>query len=60
MAAGASRTWPEISSGHVIGATLGLMGVLLAGLFMASRRAPEELLPYARFEPVEQAYRKTA
>jgi hypothetical protein len=60
-----SRSWPEISTGHVIGATLALMGVLIAGLFMASRRALEERMPYARFEPVEvepvePVYRKTA
>jgi hypothetical protein len=63
MAIGSSRSWPEISSGHVIGATLGLMGVLVAGLFMAGRRASrelEELIAYARFEPGEQVYRKTA
>lgn len=63
MATGASRTWPEISFGHVIGATLGLIGVLIAGLFMAGRRASEELeelMAYARYEPGEQVYRKTA
>ena len=59
-ATGLARTWPEISTGHVIGATLGLMGVLIAGLFMASRRPSDEVMPYARFEPVEPAYRKTA
>jgi hypothetical protein len=57
---GLTRTWPEISTGHVIGATLCLMGVLFAGLFMASRRALEERMPYARFEPAEPVYRKTA
>ncbi|HEX2055700.1 MAG TPA: hypothetical protein VHF07_04350 [Nitrospiraceae bacterium] len=55
-----TRTWPEISTTHVIGATLGLMGVLIAGFFMASRRAAEERMPYARFEQVEPVYRKTA
>jgi hypothetical protein len=58
-ASGASRTWPEVSTGQVIGAALGLMGVLIAGLFMASRRALEERMPYARFEQVEPVYRKT-
>ena len=57
---GNSKSWPEISTGHVIGATLGLMGVLIAGLFMASRRVPEERMPYAGFEQVEPVYRKTA
>jgi hypothetical protein len=64
-ATGVSRPWPEISTGHAIGATLVLMGVLIAGLFMASRRALEERMPFARFEPrefepVESVYRKTA
>jgi hypothetical protein len=59
-ATGVSKSWPEISTGHVVGAALGLMGVLIAGLFMASRRAPEERMPYARFEQVEPVYRKTA
>lgn len=55
-----SKPWPEISSGHVIGATLGLMGVLIAGFFMASRRPSEEIMPYTRMEPAERVYRKTA
>lgn len=62
-AAGELRAWPEITSGHVVGAALGLMGVLIAGLLMARRRAVEELMTltgYAGFEPGEQVYRRTA
>ena len=60
MAAGMSKPWPEISSGHLAGAALGLMGVLIAGFFMASRRPSEEVIPYTRMEPAERVFRKTA
>jgi hypothetical protein len=59
-AAGVSKSWPEISTGHVIGAAVSLMGVLIAGLFMASRRVLEERMPDAGFERMEPVYRKTA
>jgi hypothetical protein len=60
-ATAAPRSWPEISTGHVLGAAAALLGVLMAGLFMAaSRRLPEELKPYAGFEQAEPVYRKTA
>ncbi|MGD9726107.1 MAG: hypothetical protein AB7G68_17085 [Nitrospiraceae bacterium] len=60
MATGMPKPWPEISSGHLAGAALGLMGVLIAGFFMASRRPSEELMPYTRMEPAERVFRKTA
>jgi hypothetical protein len=55
-----AKTWPEISSGHIIGATMALMGLLIAGLFMAGRRPSDEAMPYIAMEPVERVYRKTA
>lgn len=56
---GMSKSWPEISSGHVIGAALGLMGLLIAGFYLGSRPS-EEMVPRARLEPAERVYRKTA
>jgi hypothetical protein len=60
VVAGETKTWPEVSSGHIIGATMALMGLLIAGLVMASRRPSDEAVPYAVMEPAERVYRKTA
>jgi len=56
---GMSKSWPEISSGHVIGAALGLMGLLIAGFYLGGRPS-EEVIPRTRLEPAERVYRKTA
>lgn len=62
QAASASRPWPEISSVHLLGASLVLMGLLFAGFFLATRRPVEaEIRPYTTLEPLEErTYRKTA
>ncbi|WP_447599173.1 hypothetical protein [Nitrospira sp. Nam80] len=59
MATGMSKPWPEISSGHLVGAVLGLMGLLIAGFYLGSRPS-EEVMPYTRMEPAERVFRKTA
>ena len=51
---------PYIADRYLAGAALGLMGVLIAGFFMASRRPSEEVIPYTRMEPAERVFRKTA
>lgn len=56
---GMSKSWPEISSGHVIGAALGLMGLLIAGFYLGGGPS-EEVVPRTRLESAERVYRKTA
>jgi hypothetical protein len=55
------RTLPEVSFGHVIMASIGLLGLLIAGFILSGRPETPEAVSRTRFEPVEQrTYRRTA
>jgi len=54
------RSWPEIPIGALVGASVGLIGLFLAGLLMPSGRPEAPPVSQIRPEPVGQVYRKTA
>ncbi len=55
------RSWPEIPLGYWFAASLGLIGLFLAGLLLPSGEPEREaLVGEIRQEPTQQVYRKTA
>lgn len=54
------RSWPEIPIGALFAASMGLIGLFLAGLLMPSVRPEAPTMSQVRPEPAAQVYRKTA